>query len=228
MKTLGLGGQALQTTEERRDNRREIIKTLLLVALLGGSLALVKLSPLGYYLTPSNAPLLQARLSQFQAFAPVIYYAGGALIIAMGVPRSVVHILTGMAFGFWGGMLLSTAAALTGSTVIFWLTRLLGRPLFHQKVGRYLTAVDGHIRKNGFWVMVIIRQMPLTSMLTSVLLGLTSIRFGIFILGSIVGLLPEAAIFSLFGSSIRGDFTIKVLIASVFMVAVFPGGEGLC
>jgi uncharacterized membrane protein YdjX (TVP38/TMEM64 family) len=58
------------------------------------------------------------------------------------------------------------------------------------------------------------RQLPLTSLLINVLIGLTSISLGIFLLGSIVGLLPETIIFALFGSSLQERFVLRIAIAS--------------
>jgi uncharacterized membrane protein YdjX (TVP38/TMEM64 family) len=218
MKSLELPEPSSGSNPENRESIRNIIKTIMLVALLTGSLALIRFSPLGYYLDPSRLHLLQEKLAGFNSLAPVIFFAAGSLLIAMGAPRSVIHILAGMLFGFFAGMFVSTAAAFSGSLVIFWLTRLLGRPLFQQKIGNRLKAVEGHIENNGFLVVVLLRQLPLTSMIVSILIGLTSVNTTVFILGSIAGLLPEAVIFSLFGSSVRGGFAARVSVASLLLV----------
>jgi uncharacterized membrane protein YdjX (TVP38/TMEM64 family) len=199
-------------------NSLNIIKTILLVFLITGSLMLIRFSPLGYYLDPAHRFLLQDKLAGFHLLAPVIFFAGGVLLIAMGAPRSVIHILAGMVFGFFSGTLLSTAAAVTGSLVLFWLTRLLGRPLFSQKIGHRLKAIEDHLENNGLLTIIIMRQIPLTCMFVSVLIGLTSVRTSVFILGSIVGLLPAATIFTLFGSSVREGFALRVSIASILLI----------
>jgi uncharacterized membrane protein YdjX (TVP38/TMEM64 family) len=95
---------------------------------------------------------------------------------------------------------------------------MLGRPLFKQKVGPYLKAIENHTKTDGFLMVIILRQLPLTSLLINVLIGLTSISIGIFLLGSIVGLLPETIIFSLFGSSLQEDFVLRVSIASTLWI----------
>jgi uncharacterized membrane protein YdjX (TVP38/TMEM64 family) len=203
---------------ENGKNGLNIIKTIMLIFLLTGSLAIIRYSPLGYYLDPAHVHLLQDKLAGFHSLAPVIFFAGGVLLIAMGAPRSIIHILAGMVFGFFSGTLLSTAAAVTGSGVLFWLTRLLGRPLFNQKIGHRLKAIEDHIENNGFLVIIIMRQLPLTCMFVSILIGLTSVRTSVFFLGSIVGLLPAAAIFTLFGSSVREGFALRVSIASILLI----------
>ena len=136
----------------------------------------------------------------------------------MGVPRAVVSILGGLVFGLLGGILLALSAALLGSSIIFLLTKWLGRPLFKQKVGVYLKAIENHTKTDGFFMVIILRQLPLTSLLVNVLIGLTSISIGIFILGSMVGLLPEIIIFALFGSSLQESFVLRVSIASTLWI----------
>jgi uncharacterized membrane protein YdjX (TVP38/TMEM64 family) len=218
MKDIELPNSPAGIEPENGKNSLNVIKTILLVFLLTGSLALIRYSPLGYYLDPAHGHLLQDKLAGFHSLAPVIFFAGGVLLIAMGAPRSIIHILAGMVFGFFSGTLLSTAAAVTGSGVLFWLTRLLGRPLFSQKISHRLKAIEGHLESNGFLVIIIMRQLPLTCMFVSILIGLTSVRTSVFILGSIVGLLPAAAIFTLFGSSVREGFALRVSIASILLI----------
>jgi uncharacterized membrane protein YdjX (TVP38/TMEM64 family) len=203
---------------EKRGNERYILKTLLFVILLTVSLAVVRFSPLGYYLNPSHMHLLRDKLSGFHSMAPLIFFSGGALLIAMGVPRSIISILGGMVFGFFAGTFLSLSAALTGSVVIFYFARLFGRPFFRQKFGQRLKAIEGYLEKHGFLVVILIRQLPLPCMLVNVLIGLTSVNTAVYMLGSIIGLLPEAAIFALFGSSVREGFTLRVLMASISMI----------
>ena len=171
---------------EKSGSRADIIKACLLVVLFSVSLAIIRFSPLGDYLDISNINLLRNRLAEFSFLAPVIFLAGGALIIVMGAPRSIVSILGGMIFGFALGMVLSLAAALGGSVVIFSLTRLLGRPLFNQKIGHKLKTIEKHIKTNGLLVVILLRQLPLACILVNVLIGLTSIRIGAFLLGSII------------------------------------------
>jgi uncharacterized membrane protein YdjX (TVP38/TMEM64 family) len=208
----------VKEAEKKDEGRKAVLKAILLALLLAGSLALVHLSPVGYYINTSHIDALKDRLFEFHAWTPVVFFLGGAVVIAIGAPRSIISILGGMVFGFLEGTLLSLGAALLGSAVIFFLTKWLGRPLFRQKLGGYLKTIEGHARKNGFWIVVLLRQLPLTCILVNVLIGLTSVSARAFFWGSIVGLLPEAAIFSLFGSSVREAFVLRISIASFLLV----------
>ena len=92
MKTTELQEPFSEPDSGKRENTRDIIKTLLLVILLIGSLTVLRLSPLWYYLDPSHISLLQDKLTGFRSMAPFVFFAGGALLIAMGVPRTIFSI----------------------------------------------------------------------------------------------------------------------------------------
>lgn len=205
---------------EKRELRKNLFKAIMLAALLIAVLAVVHFSQLGEYLKVSNIDLLQQKLSAFGGLAPLIFLVGGALVITLGVPRAVVSILGGLVFGLLGGIMLALVAVLLGSSIIFLLTKWLGRPLFKQKVGGYLKAIENHTKTDGFLMVIILRQLPLTSLLINMLIGLTSVSMGIFILGSIVGLLPEIIIFALFGSSLKESFILRVSIASTLWIVL--------
>jgi uncharacterized membrane protein YdjX (TVP38/TMEM64 family) len=205
---------ATVTNLQKKEFQKNLLKAFLLIAILVSALAIVRFSPLGAYLKISNIEMLQAKLHEFSRLAPAIFLVGGAFLITIGTPRSVISILGGLVFGLFWGILLALSAALLGSTAIFLLTKWLGRPLFKQKVGGYLKAIENHTKADGFLLVIIMRQLPLTSLLINVLIGLTSISLGIFLLGSIVGLLPETIIFALFGSSLQERFVLRIAIAS--------------
>ena len=212
-------GQAnAYSTPERKELRKNLFKAIFLAVLLTGVLASVRFSPLAEHLHVSNIEALQQKLSEFGTLAPLIFLAAGALVITLGVPRAVVSLLGGLAFGLFWGILLALIAALLGAAIVFLLTKWLGRPLFKQKVAAYLKAVEDHTKSDGFLMVIILRQLPLPSLLINVLLGLTSISMGIFLLGSIVGLLPETIIFALFGSSLHESFIMRVSIASTLWI----------
>jgi len=203
---------------KRNGHGRDLLKAVILALALAGGFAVIRFSPLASYLNLSRIGLLQDRLTAMHGWAAVVFVGAGALLIAMGAPRSFHSILGGMVFGFFEGTALALAAALAGSVVIFWATRRLGRPLFRQKVGPYLKAIEGHMEREGFLTVVLLRQLPLTCMLVNVLIGLTAVSSRAFFLGSLVGLLPETAIFSLFGSSVREGFVLRISAASALLV----------
>ena len=211
-------GKKIKTPQQKEEERKNILKALILGGFLVATFALIHLSPLGDYLKISQIDQLQRKLAEFQSWAPFVFLMGGAVLITVGTPRSLISISGGILFGLYWGMFLALGAALLGSTVLFLLTKMLGRPLFKQKVGPYLKIIENHSKTNGFLMVVLMRQLPLTCILINVLIGLTSISTGIFLLGSIVGLLPEIVIFTLFGSSLQENFAWRVSLAACLLI----------
>ena len=203
---------------DRRQFYRNLAKAMLLAVFLVAALAMIRFSPLGSYLKISNISTLQQRLAEFNHWAPVVFLLAGAALISLGVPRSLVSILGGVVFGLWLGIVLALAAALLGSVAIFSLTRVLGRPLFKQKIGAYQKIIAQYSKSNGFLLVILLRQLPLTCILVNVLIGLAPITTGVFLLGSIVGLLPETVIFALYGSSLQTGFVLRISVASFLLV----------
>jgi uncharacterized membrane protein YdjX (TVP38/TMEM64 family) len=211
-------GKKIKTPQQKEEERKNILKALILAGFLVATFALIHLSPVGDYLQISQLDQLQRKLAEFQSWAPFVFLMGGAVLIAVGTPRSLISISGGILFGLYWGMFLALGAALLGSTVVFLLTKMLGRSLFKQKVGPYLKIIENHSKTNGFLMVVLMRQLPLTCILINVLIGLTSISTGIFLLGSIVGLLPETIIFTLFGSSLQESFVLRVSLAAFLLI----------
>ncbi|MBW1680742.1 MAG: TVP38/TMEM64 family protein [Deltaproteobacteria bacterium] len=225
MKRRGRGNPPSEGTEagvraDEDSTGRDLAKTLILAAVIVSALAFMRISPLGRYLNPREIGALQVRLLAFGHWAPVIFLAGGGAVIALGAPRSIVSLLGGMVFGPLWGTCLALGAALLGSVPVFLLTRWLGRPLFHKKVGPYLEIVRAGDTVNGLFLVFLLRQLPLACIVVNVLIGLTSVSVTVFLAGSTAGLLPEAFIFALFGGSLRHAFLWRVTTASVCLVAL--------
>jgi uncharacterized membrane protein YdjX (TVP38/TMEM64 family) len=208
---------------KRAEKQQNVLKALLLAAFLVAAMALVRFSPLGDYLRISNIRAIEQKLSEFQHWAPMVFFLTGALIIALGAPRSLISIIGGIVFGLFWGSALALAAALLGSMAIFWLTKLLGRPFIKQNVAHYLKTLEDYSQTNGFLLVILLRQLPLTCQFVNVLMGLSSIPTGDFVLGSIVGLLPETLIFAIFGSSLREKFMLRVSLAALLLIALAWG-----
>jgi uncharacterized membrane protein YdjX (TVP38/TMEM64 family) len=208
---------------DQRGGGATVFKALLLALLLVSFLAVLRFSPLAETFETGNLERLRQWLDAYREWAPLAFSLGGAALIGMGAPRSLISVLGGAVFGLWWGLILSLTAAMIGSGVMFWLTRLLGRPLLEKKAGLYLDHIEHYTHHHGFLLVVLLRQLPLTCLFVNVLIGLTAISTKAFLLGSIVGLLPEALIFALFGSSLQDSFLWRVSLAASLLVLLALG-----
>ncbi len=203
---------------------RNIGRILLLALVLSSVLAIVHFSGLKEYLHPDKIPLLQEKLAALPEFmGRLLFIAGGALVIVCGLGRSAVSLVSGVLYGPVWGAVYSVLAALSGSIVIFAFFRLLGRPLFLDRISGYVEKADKLVARNGFLAVILIRQLPLACLLVNILLALTRVSLVEFVCGSVVGFLPEAIVFALYGSSAQSGFFSKVAIASILLVVVVIG-----
>jgi len=205
-------------------NTHDILRALLLTLVITGLLAIVHYSGLSDYLDRDKLPLLQEKLSALPWLVNrICFIVGGALVIVCGLGRSVLSLAGGLFYGTLWGTIFSVLAALLGSLLIFTFVRRLGQPWFSAKVSGHLEKADKLVAENGILAVILIRQLPLACLLVNVLLALTRVTLPKFILGSIIGFLPEAIIFALYGSSAHGSFFNKVTIASFLLVLVVVG-----
>ena len=187
-------------------------------------LAVVHYSGLRTYLSLEQMPLLKEKLAGLPWIVNrLVFVLGGALVIICGLGRSLVSLAGGLFYGVWEGVIFSLTAALVGSLVIFTFVRFFKRPLFSHKLGKYLARVDQLVADNGILAVILIRLLPLTSLLLNVLIAMTRVTLPEFVIGSLIGFLPETLVFSLYGSSTQGGFLSKVTIASGLLVAVVVG-----
>lgn len=184
--------------------RKPIIKAALMLLILLGLLIALYQSPLHTYL--QDVRNLSQQWSKFGVLAPLVFMGTCAILVAIGCPRLILCPIGGMAFGFWEGLFWSQLGTLLGCYAIFSFVRWGGRDLvlrFWPKAGK-LHLFFG---KHGLLSVIVIRQLPLPSVLLNVVFGLSPARHRDFLLGTVIGILPEAIPCTLIGSSaMQGSF----------------------
>jgi len=187
----------LAREEEDFSLRKLFIKAGLLTAFLLVGLILIFFSPLRDYL--SHYREITARLGQMGGTAPLFFICGVAVLVFLGVPRLLLCPIGGMAFGFLPGLLWTQIGTLLGFYAAFLFIRWGGRDL----VIRYIPKLDRLARRfdrSGLPAVILIRQLPVNGFFTNLLLGLMPISHVNFLLGTTIGILPEAIPCTLIGS----------------------------
>lgn len=220
--------------EERNDHRtgheaasragRLPVKPLVVFGALVVALLVVYFSPLRGYL--GQVREIKGRLQGMGFAGPLIYMLCVFPLIAMGFPRLLFCPIGGMAFGFVHGLLWTQLPTLAGYYVIFLFVRWGGRD-FVLRHWPKLARVKRIPRRHAVPAIILIRQMPISGLVINFLLGLSPVRHIDFILGTAVGLLPEAIPFTLVGSS-AGKFdphvgALYVVAAVAVLVIVWVG-----
>ncbi len=150
------------------------------------------------------------------AFGPMgrwVFAAGVALLVAFGAPRLLFCPMGGMAFGFAEGLAWTQAATLLGYYATFLFVRWGGRARVvrrHPGIAHAHEVLGMHPVINLF----LIRQLPISGLLVNLFMGVTRIRHRHFLLGTLLGLFPEAIPLTLVGSS-AGKFDPRLTMAFI-------------
>jgi uncharacterized membrane protein YdjX (TVP38/TMEM64 family) len=141
--------------------------------------------------------------------------------LAMILPSNVFAIAAGTLFGPLKGFFLNMIGFFLSATVGFFLSRMLGTGVINKLTKGKLLKFDKGIEKNGFKIMALLRFPPIFPYdIVSMTAGVTKIKYSKFILGSVIGIIPENICYSLMGKSIEEGSSLKLVIPFISMVLI--------
>jgi uncharacterized membrane protein YdjX (TVP38/TMEM64 family) len=198
---------------------------LLVLALLA---ALAAAPPVRTFLA-ANLPRLKDGIRASGPWAPVTFVLVVALLVGTGLPRLAFHFIGGAVFGFWGGLGWSYLGVMLGYSAVFHAVRQfgLGNQLLHRHPAWQKLAAA--LRGNSVPAVILFRQLPLPGLVANTILGLSPMRRREFLLGTTVGLIPEAIPATLLGAGIskeRLGHSVAYLLLAVVLFAVAWLGWG--
>jgi uncharacterized membrane protein YdjX (TVP38/TMEM64 family) len=200
---------------------KNIIKALSLLMVLLAGVAVIHLTPIRHFLKDVDSVSNQIRSLGW--WAPAVFTAAVVMLVSVGVPRLLLCPIGGMAFGFTWGLIWSQIGTVIGYYLTFLFVRWSGREFILNRWPR-LNTYNEFFREKGILVVLLIRQMPVAGFYINMVLGLTHIRHGNFLLGTFVGILPEAIPATLIGAGVialsPGKSIAAISVAVVFFVAV--------
>lgn len=135
-------------------------------------------------------------------WGPVVFVAGYALGTVLFVPGSLLTLSAGVLFGLGWGTLYGTLGALSGSTLAFLAGRYLARGAIEKRLGAQprFEAIDRAVGQEGWKLVALLRLSPLLPFsLLNYALGLTRVRLGAYLLGSIA-MIPGTVLYVYYGT----------------------------
>jgi uncharacterized membrane protein YdjX (TVP38/TMEM64 family) len=157
-----------------------------------------------------------------------IFFAVAAIFVSIGMPRQVVAFAAGYAFGAWRGGLLALSAQMLGCAVDFWWARLVARGWATRHLRGRLARIDRMLAARPFTATLTLRLLPVgNNLLLNLLAGLSGLRAWPFLLASLIGYLPQTAIFALTGSGTHVDRGLQLGLAALLFILSALLGIGL-
>lgn len=119
------------------------------------------------------------------------FVVGYVICSLLVVPKGVLSIAAGLAWGLLPGVGLVMVGALLGAIAAFWLGRWLGRDTVARLAGKHLDRLDDLVDRHGVAAIVVVRLIPVIPFtVINYAAGLTAIRFGPYLLGTALGIIP--------------------------------------
>ncbi|MEW6037109.1 MAG: VTT domain-containing protein [Pseudomonadota bacterium] len=144
------------------------------------------------------------------AFAPTVFVASSAVLTAVGFPRLVFCVLGGLLFGFAWGSVWSELGTVLGAYGTFLFARWSARDFVlrrYPKVRDLAASVQG---RNGWWSVILIRQIPVAGLYNDILLGISPIGHRDFWIGTGLGFLPQGVAAALLGAGLVQTDVVKL------------------
>ena len=149
----------------------------------------------------------------------LLFLAVGGLVTAVAIPRHIVSFLGGYAFGALLGTALAVVATEIGCVIVFFYGRFVGRPLVSERIRARVRRIEDFLASNPFSMTLLIRLLPAgNNFATSLAAGVSRVPAVPFLLGSLLGYVPQTFVFALAGSGIEVGARMRIVVAVVFFV----------
>lgn len=149
-----------------------------------------------------------------------------SITTAIGLPRQVAAFVSGFSFGGVYGAILATLAATIGCLLTFTVSRYLLSDKITARYPKQISKISTFIEQQTLAKTIIIRLLPLGSnLMTNILAGVTRVSGKPYVLGSLLGFIPQMLIFSFAGSGVKlADEQQLYVTLGLFMCIALLGG----
>lgn len=149
----------------------------------------------------------------------LMFLAVGGVATAVAVPRHLISFLGGYAFGIGLGGALAVAATEIGCVLDFFYARVVGRPLVSARMGARVRRIENFLAANPFAMTLLVRLLPVgNNFATSLAAGVSRVPARPFLLGSLLGYIPQTLVFALAGSGIEMGARYRIALAVLLFV----------
>jgi uncharacterized membrane protein YdjX (TVP38/TMEM64 family) len=136
-------------------------------------------------------PLALTLLIERQPAAPLVFLAVHVAASLFFVPRTLLAFGAGMVFGMGWGVAWAALGSLAGAVAGFLAARYIHSGFVDRAEVTRAAALLGRVERGGWRGVALLRLVPIIPhSLTNYALGLTRLRLGAYVVGSLVGQLP--------------------------------------
>ena len=181
------------------DRAGALIRLLAIATVLVVAVLTVHLTPIRAWL--ADAQRVRETLAALGTWVYPVSIVGIAILVACGIPRLIFCVLSGMVFGFAWGLLIGEVGTLLGQYAVFLFIRWGGREWVLSRWPKVRKLAE-LMHAQGIVGVILARQLPVHSMLINVCLGLSHVKHRHYLIGTAIGLFPEAIPATLAGAGL--------------------------
>jgi len=148
---------------------------------------------------------LHAWKQQHYILATLLYIAIYSLATAISIPGSLILTITGgFLFGLLAGTIYTIIGANMGASCIFLATKFAFSDWMMRKIGTKFQQVKRGFNKNSISYLLFLRLVPIFPFwLINIISGLLGIPFKIFIITTMIGILPGTFVYVSVGNGLN-------------------------
>ena len=212
--------QAPDLEQVARNTSRKLLTLLAIGATL---FALIHITPFGKQIR--NWDTLTELFRAGGVKAELYFVLISTFLIMVGTPRLLFYALAGFAFGFWEGLLWAQCSSLIGSFMSFRTARWGGREWLIKRFGT--RRFFGHIvhAEPTIASVALMRMLPVSNVIINTGLALSHVGDRAFLLGSLLGFLPQGVVAVVIGSGMAEDVpwagAAQIGTAAVLLLGIF-------
>ncbi len=225
---------AHRTKDEVKDNLKKAKKTKVLLSVLKLTLLLIIVIAIPAYVIFFHRDFLL----QFRSFDDVLaflqHYHTESIFIYIGIQvlQIIISVIPGQAFqfaagylyGFIPGLIFSCIGAVLGTSISFYLAKMLGKDAVHlffgeERMAYFLERLNS---KRAYTIVFLLYVIPgLPKDVVSYAAGVSEMKFKAFLILSLLGRIPGMAGSLLIGAFYMKQHYIGMAIVGVIAVAAF-------
>ncbi|WP_434303436.1 TVP38/TMEM64 family protein [Clostridium botulinum] len=154
---------------------------------------------------------------KFSSICFLLVYALKPLVLI--IPASMLSLVGGILFGPVKGFILNMLGFFLSGSLAFWLSRLLGKSFVDKILRGRAVELDNNIEKEGFKIIFLLRFPPIFPYdPLSYASGLTKMKYKHFVLGSLLGVIPETLCYSYMGKNVMNPLTSKFIVPVLLVI----------
>jgi Uncharacterized conserved protein len=137
------------------------------------------------------------------------------------IPSWALSMTGGIIFGSIKGFALSMFGFFLSGSLAFFLSRILGKSFVDNILQGKILKIDDSIEKNGLKIMFLLRLPPILPFdIVSYAAGLTKVKYKDFIIGSLLGVIPETIGYCFMGNGFRKASLRSIIIPIIITIII--------